>query len=207
MRRLSPGESPLPSDLGPQACAPWALLLVRRPGTSWPSPSPPRALWTCSLFGRTPSLSAWSQVAWPEAGLPSGRLLWPSSLPRPCLDSPQIPGLKTSASLTPRAGPAPHPHGQPQWAGAGGPGSLGSATGQLHTVGPGSHQSWDTGEASYGCPPVTASCPGREEDRVGMGPLPDTQVRGSFPQRATLSATCKSRDPSSDALMWSLWAM
>lgn len=86
-------------------------------------------------------------------------------------------GLKTSASLTPRAGPAPHPHGQPQWAGAGGPGCLGSATGQLHTVGPGSHQSWDTGEASYGCPPVTASCPGREEDRVGMGPLPAGQVR------------------------------
>lgn len=78
-------------------------------------------------------------------------------------------GLKTSTSLTPQAGLAPHPHRKPLQARAGGPGSLGSAMGQRHTVGPGGHQSWDARGGQLWMSSCDSKLP-REGGRRGKAP-------------------------------------
>lgn len=77
-------------------------------------------------------------------------------------------GPNTSPSLPPQAGLAPLPHGKPQWAGARGPDSLGSATGQLHPGGPGGHQSWHARGGQLWTPSWDSRLPG-EGRRWGEG--------------------------------------
>lgn len=131
---------PLLERSGPAACS--AELLPARHGVRLPGPKPGFPL--AGSFGPLTCQA----LAWKALGSR---------------------GPNTSTSLPPQSGPAPLPHGKPQWARARGPGSLRSATGQLHAGGPGGRQSCNARGGQLWTPSWDSRLPGRAGDGVKPG--------------------------------------